>query len=59
MEAYTTPANDQDVANHVEEPICEFWWPDGGGLYWSVKAMASVGPCQRPAGGRGRGVHGG
>jgi hypothetical protein len=42
MEAYTTPANDQDVANHIEEPICEFWWPDGGGLYWSVKAMASV-----------------
>ena len=42
METYTTPANDQDVANHVDEPICEFWWPDGGGLYWSVKAMAST-----------------
>jgi len=42
METYTTPANDQDVANHVQEPICEFWWPDGGGLYWSVKAMAST-----------------
>lgn len=42
MEAYSTPANDQDVANHIEEPICEFWWPDGGGFYWSVKAMASV-----------------
>jgi hypothetical protein len=42
METYTTPANDLDVANHVEEPICEFWWPDGGGLYWSVKAMAST-----------------
>jgi len=42
MEAYTTPANDLDVANHVDEPICEFWWPDGGGLYWSVKSMASA-----------------
>jgi len=42
METYTTPANDQDVANHIDEPICEFWWPDGGGLYWSVKAMAST-----------------
>jgi len=42
MEAYTTPANDLDVANFVEEPICEFWWPNGGGLYWSVKAMASA-----------------
>ena len=42
MEAYSTPANDQDVANHIDEPICEFWWPDGGGCYWSVKAMASV-----------------
>lgn len=42
MESYTTPANDLDVANHVEEPICEFWWPDGGGLYWSVKSMAST-----------------
>jgi hypothetical protein len=42
METYTTPANDQDVANHIEEPICEFWWPDGGDLYWSVKAMAST-----------------
>ena len=42
MEAYTAPANDLDVANYIEEPICEFWWPDGGGLYWSVKSMASV-----------------
>jgi alpha-L-rhamnosidase len=42
MEAYTTPANDLDVANFVDEPICEFWWPNGGGLYWSVKAMASA-----------------
>lgn len=42
MEAYTTPANDQDVANHMDEPICEFWVPEGGGLYWSAKAMASV-----------------
>ena len=42
MEAYTTPANDLDVANHIDEPICEFWYPDGGGLYWSVKSMAST-----------------
>ena len=42
MEAYTSPANDLDVANHIEEPICEFWWPNGGGLYWTVKSMASV-----------------
>jgi hypothetical protein len=42
MEAYTTPANDLDVANYVEEPICEFWWPDNGGFPWSVKSMASV-----------------
>ncbi|HML74654.1 MAG TPA: glycosyl hydrolase [Anaerohalosphaeraceae bacterium] len=42
MEAYSAPANDLDVANHIEEPICEFWWPDGGGFYWSVKSMASV-----------------
>ncbi|MBN2163785.1 MAG: hypothetical protein JXR25_14970 [Pontiellaceae bacterium] len=42
MEAYTSPANDLDVANHIEEPICEFWWPDGGGLWWTVKSMASV-----------------
>ncbi len=42
MEAYTAPANDLDVANYIEEPICEFWWPDGGGFYWSVKSMASV-----------------
>ncbi|MEN6308551.1 MAG: glycosyl hydrolase, partial [Anaerohalosphaeraceae bacterium] len=41
MESYTTPAHDLDVANFINEPICEFWWPGGGGLYWSVKAMAS------------------
>jgi hypothetical protein len=41
MEAYTTPANDLDVANHVEDPIAEFWWP-GGSFWWSIKAMASV-----------------
>jgi len=42
MEAYTTPANDLDVANYVEEPIGEFWWPGGGGLFWSLKSMASA-----------------
>jgi hypothetical protein len=42
MESYTTPANDLEVANYVDEPICEFWWPDGGWVYWSVKAMASA-----------------
>ncbi len=42
MESYTTPANDMEVANYVDEPICEFWWPDGGWVYWSVKAMASA-----------------
>ena len=42
MEAYTTPAHDLDVANHIEEPICEFWWPDGGGLYWTAKSMSSA-----------------
>lgn len=42
MESYTTPANDLDVANHIEEPISEFWWPNGGGLLWTQKAMASV-----------------
>ncbi len=42
MESYSTPANDLDVANHIEEPISEFWWPNGGGFYWSQKAMASV-----------------
>ena len=42
MEAYMTIANDLDVANIIDEPICEFWWPDGGYLYWSVKSMASA-----------------
>ena len=42
MECYTTPGNDQDAANQIDEPIAEFWWPNGGGLSWSVKAMASA-----------------
>ncbi len=42
MEAYTAPANDLDVADYIEEPISEFWWPSGGGLYWTQKSMASV-----------------
>lgn len=41
MEAYTTPANDLEVANNVQDPIAEFWWP-GGSFWWSIKAMAST-----------------
>lgn len=42
MESYSTPANDLDVANNIQEPISEFWWPNGGGFFWTQKAMASV-----------------
>ena len=42
MESYSTPANDLDVANNIDEPICEFWWPNGGGYFWTPKSMASV-----------------
>jgi hypothetical protein len=42
MEAYSTPANDLDVGNHVDEPISEFWNPEGGGFWWSQKSMASL-----------------
>ncbi len=42
MEAYSTPANDMDVANNIEEPISEFWWPGGGGFYWTQKSMSSI-----------------
>lgn len=42
MESYRNPANDLDVANYVDEPICEFWWPDGSVIFWCVKAMASA-----------------
>lgn len=42
MESYTTPANDLEVACEVDEPVCEFWWPDGGWVFWSMKAMASA-----------------
>ena len=41
MESYRNPANDLDVANQVDEPMCEFWWPDGS-IYWCVKLMSSV-----------------
>jgi hypothetical protein len=42
MEAYSTPANDLDVGNHIDEPISEFWYPDGGGFWWTQKAMSSL-----------------
>lgn len=42
MESYRNPAKDLDVANNVDEPICEFWWPDGNVIFWCVKAMASA-----------------
>ena len=42
MEAYSTPANDLDVGNHVDEPVSEFWNPEGGGFWWSQKSMASL-----------------
>jgi hypothetical protein len=42
MEAYGTPALDMDVINHVDEPVCEFWWSGGGRLDWTLKAMASA-----------------
>lgn len=42
MEAYSTPANDLDVGNYIDEPISEFWWPGGGGFWWTQKAMSSL-----------------
>jgi len=42
MEAYGTPALDMDVINHVDEPVCEFWWSGGGRLDWTMKAMSSA-----------------
>ncbi len=42
MEAYSTPANDMDVGNYIQEPIAEFWWPGGGGFYWTLKSMSSL-----------------
>ena len=41
MECYTTPANDLDVGNYIDEPISEFWWPNYG-FAWSSKAMSSL-----------------
>lgn len=42
METYGTPSLDMDVVNHVDEPMCEFWWSGGGRLNWTMKAMASA-----------------
>jgi hypothetical protein len=42
MEAYSAPANDLDMAEYIDDPICEFWWPKSTDLYWSVKSMSSV-----------------
>jgi hypothetical protein len=41
MESYRNPANDLDVANQVDEPMCEFW-SDETDIFWCVKAMAST-----------------
>jgi hypothetical protein len=42
MESYSTPANDLDVGNYIDEPISEFWTMDGGGFWWTQKAMSSL-----------------
>jgi len=42
METYGTPALDMDVVNHVDEPVCEFWWSGGGRLDYSLKSMSSA-----------------
>jgi hypothetical protein len=42
MESYSTPANDLDVGNFIDEPISEFWTQDGGGFWWTQKAMSSL-----------------
>ncbi len=42
MESYSTPANDLDVGNYIDEPISEFWTQDGGGFWWTQKAMSSL-----------------
>ncbi len=42
MESYSTPANDLDVGNFIDEPISEFWTRDGGGFWWTQKAMSSL-----------------
>jgi hypothetical protein len=42
MESYSTPANDLDVGNNIDEPISEFWTPTGGGFWWTQKAMSSL-----------------
>ncbi|MDD4644749.1 MAG: glycosyl hydrolase [Bacteroidales bacterium] len=41
MECYTTPGNDLDIGNYIDEPISEFWWPDAI-YFWTNKAMSSL-----------------
>lgn len=43
-ESYTTIAHDLDNARHADEPMAEFWTPNGWGIAYqaSIKAMASV-----------------
>jgi hypothetical protein len=43
MESLRNPANDLDVANQVDEPMCEFWSDEtNDNIYWCVKAMSSA-----------------
>ncbi|MFT3869828.1 MAG: glycosyl hydrolase [Nibricoccus sp.] len=44
FESYTTTGSDLDAANHVEEPMAEFWTPTGQGadFYPTTKSMASA-----------------
>jgi hypothetical protein len=41
FESYTTPANDLDAANFVDEPIAEFW-TQSGFFYFTMKSEASA-----------------
>lgn len=44
FESYTTIGNDLDNANFVDEPMAEFWTPNGQGadFYPTVKSMSSA-----------------
>lgn len=43
MESLRNPAHDLDVANQVDEPMCEFWSDEtNDNIYWCVKAMSSA-----------------
>jgi len=41
MECYNTPGDDLDLAQRVDEPMAEFWWPEGN-LWTTVKQMSSA-----------------